>query len=61
MLPEVRERLFTACVTSTKTRGTGLGLKIVKDVVEAHNGHLTVESKEDVGTTFHIYLPLNPA
>ena len=60
MSPEVRESLFTARAISRKAGGTGLGTKIVKDVVDAHGGQITVESVEGVGTTFHIGLPLSP-
>jgi signal transduction histidine kinase len=60
MPPEVRESLFTAQAISRKAGGTGLGTKIVKDVVDAHGGQITVDSKEGVGTTFLIRLPLHP-
>ena len=60
MKPEVRDRLFTNRAVSTKPGGTGLGTKIVKDVVTAHGGSISVESQEEVGTTFHIRLPLDP-
>jgi signal transduction histidine kinase len=44
------------------TRGTGLGLGIVKAIVEAHGGVVTVESEVGVGTTFSFTLPRqNPA
>lgn len=43
---------------TTKSYGTGLGLPIVKRIVEAHHGSLTIHSKEGVGTTFQISLPL---
>ncbi len=38
--------------------GTGLGLALVKEIVEAHGGCVGVESVLDEGTTFHIHLPL---
>ena len=60
MPPEIRDSLFTPAARSTKHGGTGLGTKIVKDVVDAHHGKITVESELGVGTTFHIYLPLRP-
>jgi signal transduction histidine kinase len=60
MPPEIRDKLFTPAAKSSKRGGTGLGTKIVKDVVDAHHGKITVESELGVGTTFHIYLPLRP-
>jgi signal transduction histidine kinase len=60
MLPEIRERLFSAKAVSTKKGGTGLGSKIVKDVVDAHKGKSWVESEPGVGTTFHLRFPLDP-
>jgi len=53
--------LFTARAISRKPGGIGLGTKIVKDVVNAHKGKITVESQEGVGTTFSLTLPLDPA
>ena len=57
MTREVQESLFTAKVLSCKAGGTGLGTKIVKDVVDAHGGTIQVESQEGLGTTFTICLP----
>ena len=47
-------------VKNEKTRyiiGTGLGLPIVKSIVEAHDGMIRVESKLDHGSTFYVYIP----
>jgi len=57
MSSEVRESLFTANVLSSKPGGTGLGTKIVKDVVDVHGGTIRVDSIEGQGTTFTICLP----
>jgi signal transduction histidine kinase len=38
-------------------QGTGLGLVIAKELVELHNGKITVESIQNQGTTFRVYLP----
>jgi signal transduction histidine kinase len=60
MSGEVRDSLFSTRAISRKAGGTGLGTKIVKDVVDAHGGTVWVESEEGVGTTFHIRLPIVP-
>ena len=59
MPPEIRESLFSSHAISSKPGGTGLGTKIVKDVVDAHGGKIWVESTVGVGTTFHIRLPIS--
>jgi signal transduction histidine kinase len=41
-----------------KTKGTGLGLTIVKGFVEAHGGRVWIESETDKGTTVHFTLPV---
>jgi signal transduction histidine kinase len=59
MSPEVRDSLFSYQAISRKVGGTGLGTKIVKDVVDAHGGTITVESEEGKGTAFHITLSID--
>ena len=59
---EDKENLFSEFVRikNEKTRnisGSGLGLSIVKKVVELYNGSITVDSSPDVGTTFTVRLP----
>ncbi|QHV47498.1 HAMP domain-containing histidine kinase (plasmid) [Bacillus cereus] len=44
-----------------KVNGSGLGLSIVKEIIELHDGIITVQSNKGVGTTFTIYLPKNKA
>jgi two-component system phosphate regulon sensor histidine kinase PhoR len=47
-------------IKNAKTRfvvGTGLGLPIVKSIVDAHHGHIRVDSELDRGTIFSVFLP----
>ena len=41
--------------------GTGIGLTIVKKIVDNHRGYIDVQSQPGVGTTFRVALPLTPA
>ncbi len=57
-LPFVFERFYKADKARTRGRaGTGLGLAIVKNIVEAHQGNISVHSKENEGTTFSMFIP----
>jgi PAS domain S-box-containing protein len=53
---EVKPRIFTPLVT-TKAKGQGLGLAVVKRLIEALQGTVNFESQEDKGTTFIVTLP----
>lgn len=58
-LPFIFDRFFQ--VDSGKTRdyeGTGIGLSLAKELVELHQGTISVTSKEGLGTVFSVHLPL---
>jgi PAS domain S-box-containing protein len=52
IIPKIFDPYFT-----TKSKGTGLGLSVVYSIIKKHQGEITVESVEGIGTTFHILLP----
>jgi len=58
-----QERVFTkffraANVMRMETEGSGLGLFITKNIIEAHGGKIWFESEENKGSTFHFTLPI---
>jgi signal transduction histidine kinase len=62
--PEHQERLFDRFYqadgsTRRKYGGSGLGLALVKEIVEAHGGAVTVESQLGQGSTFEVWLPVD--
>lgn len=60
--PEDRSRIFDGFFRAADQRvrgqrGAGLGLALAKNIIEAHHGHLEVESRLVKGSTFRIFLP----
>lgn len=55
--PAVAEKIFAPFFT-TKARGTGLGLAVVKKVLERHRGRVALESAPGAGTLFKLYIPV---
>ncbi len=54
-----RQRLFEPFFTTKDAdRSTGLGLSIIYAIVRNHDGEITVESEQGVGTTFRVMLPV---
>jgi signal transduction histidine kinase len=64
MEPDVLERIFDRFYTSSRSTGnpdgTGLGLHIVKRIVEMHGGKIVASSKPNEGTTFHFHVNAIP-
>ena len=56
ILEENIEKVFEPKFT-TKSSGMGLGLAMVKNIVETYNGTITFVSKKDIGTTFKVVFP----
>jgi len=60
-LPRIWERLYRVEKSRSRTHGgSGLGLSIVKRIVELHGGRVGVESERGKGATFIVRLPLSP-
>ncbi|NWL01459.1 PAS domain-containing sensor histidine kinase [Flavobacterium collinsii] len=57
---EYKEKIFEVFQrlnTESEFKGTGIGLAIVKKIVENHKGFVTVSSEKDKGSTFNVYIP----
>lgn len=58
MSAEVMTRIFEPYFSTKKDKGTGLGLAVVREIVELFGGAIRVESKESQGTAISVYLPM---
>jgi signal transduction histidine kinase len=57
--PKVLDKIFQPFFTTKPTgQGTGLGLSLAYDIIKAHGGELTVDTKEGEGSEFMIQLPV---
>ena len=56
--PNLKNKIFEPMFT-TKTKGMGLGLGIVKKIIEIHKGRISYKSENKTGATFTIELPKN--
>jgi signal transduction histidine kinase len=57
---ETKSRIFDLFFSSKQVKGTGFGLFIARNIIAQHKGTITVESVKRRGTTFTIFLPLDP-
>ncbi|MFK9093258.1 sensor histidine kinase [Bacillus salipaludis] len=60
-LPFIFERLYRGDISRQQIEGNGIGLTIVKNILQLHNAVMDVESKEGNGSKFTIYFAKNEA
>lgn len=60
-IPHLFEKFWRARVSDGDKNGVGLGLFIVKSIVELHGGEITVKSQKGQGSTFSMRLPVLPS
>jgi two-component system NtrC family sensor kinase len=57
VLPRIFDPFFT---TKPVGEGTGIGLPLSRQAIEAHGGSIEVRTAEGIGTTMRVWLPLSP-
>jgi K+-sensing histidine kinase KdpD len=58
MPPEIKAKIFEPFVTHGKKHGTGLGMSIVKKVIDDHKGRIEIDSEVGKGTIVRLLLPM---
>ncbi len=59
-LERIFEKFYRADISDTSVRGLGLGMSIVREIIEAHDGEIRIESVLGEGTRVELSLPLPP-
>lgn len=59
MTEDVRTKIFDTLYTTKGAHGTGLGLVVVKQIIQEHDGTIEVESETGKGTKFHLRFPVS--
>ena len=59
MPDEIKKRIFEPFVTYGKPHGTGLGMAIVKKIIDDHNGAIEISSEIGKGTKMVLKLPIS--
>jgi len=57
MSPDIQAHLFEPFVSGKEVHGSGLGLAVVKKILEEHHARIEIESVLAKGTTVHMVLP----
>lgn len=58
VLARVFDKFYRADASNTAVQGFGLGMSVVKQIVEAHGGHIRIESSPKAGTLVHCCIPV---
>ena len=59
-LPHIFERFYRGSRSDARSSGSGLGLSIVKSIVDLHHGRISVASRVGAGSRFEVLLPRDP-